>query len=449
MADNKEERIASTRLRSIDCLRALASLSVLLHHAINYPEAGGPSNGAPVGKAAWFDVTYFILHHCSFGVPLFFAVSGFCIHARWAKQYAQDGFVKINFVDFWKRRAYRLFPPYIIALCLSMSLLLAAYLMGKQTNTLVNYPGDNVLRWLGIDFLAHLTMTHGFHPSLWKAGGNASYWTLAIEEQFYLLYFVLLGWRRWTGPIGSMTFAFLLGLGTIGFMYTFDPSSPWRGLIQHSGPAMLIQFALGMLAAEAYWGVVKLPRWTSWGALVPLWGIAGFWCDEHFPLLGAALTGMCFFTVLNWCIVRERTVGFNENRVTRYLSHVGVFSYSLFLVHMPVRSALKHLLGSHVITDDPVKYMLISLGLATAGYYAGRVFFRLVESRFLNKGTSLKKGAAGATKTAASVKTQAVTEAPVAPATGFASPAGMSEVGPLAVTKLDVPPARSGFELPR
>src|SRR5215813_5104533 len=73
----------ATRLISIDFLRGGAALAVVLHHAINWNET------AP--QSLFFRGIHAVLNQGYLGVPLFFVVSGFCIHLRWAKRYSEVG----------------------------------------------------------------------------------------------------------------------------------------------------------------------------------------------------------------------------------------------------------------------------------------------------------------------------------------------------------------------
>src|SRR4051812_3454650 len=108
------------RLLSIDCLRGLAALGVVLHHAcLQNPAGFGP--GHPVS------VVEEVLGLGFAGVWLFFVISGFCIHLRQArataKAQAQGGAVEpIDFAGFWKRRIVRLYPAYLVCLVLYLAL---------------------------------------------------------------------------------------------------------------------------------------------------------------------------------------------------------------------------------------------------------------------------------------------------------------------------------------
>jgi peptidoglycan/LPS O-acetylase OafA/YrhL len=365
------------RLRSIDALRGGAALAVMLSHAINYgdrlPESG-----------VWFAALHAVLDYGHLGVPLFFVISGFCIHLRWAKQFSSTGQTSVDFVIFWKRRLHRLYPPYFVMLCLSMGLVLAAYLLKRNVPLVQLYP-EPKLQWMGLDFLAHAFMLHGLHPTFDKAGGNPPFWTLAREEYFYLLYAGLLAWRCRLGVWSSMAAVLLLGWIFPVSLRPFLPAdSEWWNVVTSSAFVLWFQWCLGMLAVEAYYGVVHLPRWCSWGSMVFVWGVVAMWCDRNYLWLSPATWGLTFFTLLNYCVLLEKTGRWPTQRFMMWLSNVGIFSYSLYLVHNPVRAVLKRFLGPLAATSNPVLYLVATFIICLAGYYAAKLFFALVESRFLH-----------------------------------------------------------------
>jgi hypothetical protein len=80
MNSNKTEVLQGTRLRSIDALRGLAAIGVVLYHTVQRPP-----NGIPARLLDW--PAYVVQFGSSFGyigVFLFFVISGFCIHLQWA-----------------------------------------------------------------------------------------------------------------------------------------------------------------------------------------------------------------------------------------------------------------------------------------------------------------------------------------------------------------------------
>jgi len=369
----------SSRLTSIDFLRGSAALAVVLHHAVNYRE-DLPS------QASWFRLFYLIVDQGHLGVPLFFVISGFCIHLRWAKQYAQTNKETLDFTNFWKRRLHRLYPPYLVALCLTMTIVVVLYAVGEHLPIVDLYPEPRP-RWMLIDFFAHLLMLHGLHPVLDRGGGNGVYWTLAREEYFYIMYFGLLAMRRRLGPISSLFSVLVLG---VAFRFLMSPlfssDSGWLTMINTSAIVLWIQWCLGMLAVEAHYGLVKLPRWCYAGWLIPLWIAAAILSARYsvLVLLTPCLWGMTFFTVLNYCVRLEVTGYWPTHWLIRWLSRVGIFSYSLYLIHNPVRGIMKQFLGPLAASNNLIIFFFNFVVLSVAGYFGGKLFFYLVESRFLN-----------------------------------------------------------------
>src|SRR5437773_2711368 len=135
------------RLLSIDALRGLAALGVVLYHAIQQTK----EPIAP-GVLKWTALLIqFVSGYGYVGVFLFFVISGFCIHLQWARARAAGATGEIRFRAFWKRRIRRLYPPYLIALALF--LLIAALTTGLS-----------VTRSFVYDVGMHLLMLHNLDP---------------------------------------------------------------------------------------------------------------------------------------------------------------------------------------------------------------------------------------------------------------------------------------------
>src|SRR5437868_13060771 len=104
---------ASRRLMSIDALRGIAALAVLLSHVPHLGELGPRA-------AAWL---FCPLDYGSRGVPLCLIISGFCIHLSVARQAAKGQGLSCDWAGFWRRRFRRLFPPYLAAILFSLIML--------------------------------------------------------------------------------------------------------------------------------------------------------------------------------------------------------------------------------------------------------------------------------------------------------------------------------------
>ena len=146
----------------LDSLRAIACLSVMLFHFSTRKYCH--SHGIP-----FFDGGFI-------GVDLFFVLSGFIISTILVKQYAETG--NISIINFYKKRALRLYPPIIITVFVFVVPLLFVDPLFAISNIffLVTYTGD-IVRLFQIII-----------PALQYPIMFSHCWSLAIEEQFYLFY---------------------------------------------------------------------------------------------------------------------------------------------------------------------------------------------------------------------------------------------------------------------
>lgn len=344
---------------------------VLLHVALS---------GVLPNPPWWSRVINNILMEGWWGVPLFFVISGFCIHLRWAKQSARSSTDQVHFLEFWKRRLHRLYPPYVIVLCLSMLMVYGTYRIGLQVPLVARYPPPQS-HWMLYDFFLHLTMLHGLSPRFDTAGGNNVLWSLAREEYFYMMYFVVLFWRRRWGVWTSIAIVLALGVATNA---VFARDVVWAEFVARSAIVLWFQWCLGMVAVESYYGIIKLPRWCSSGYAVILWSASAILLKHFFLVAAPFVGGMAFFTLLNFCVRLEQTGHWPRITIVAWLTRVGVFSYSLYLVHNPIRAVMKQVFRPYSYTTNPVLFWIVGALYALGGYWGARLFFWTVERRFLN-----------------------------------------------------------------
>ncbi|HEV7744153.1 MAG TPA: acyltransferase [Pyrinomonadaceae bacterium] len=331
------------RLQSIDALRGIAALGVVFYHAVWQTSSAAPANlfHWPVKLLQLTSSFGYI------GVFLFFVISGFCIHLQWARSQAQGQPQSIQFGAFWRRRFRRLYPPYLIAFALFI--LLAAATTGIHFTHFFVY-----------DVVMHLLMLHNLDPNTCYSI-NGVFWTLAIEEQLYLAYFLLLFLRRRWG--WGRTLLICAG-ARVGWYFVSHAFWVAKGIgvpVPEAAASHWFTWALGAIAVEAAFGLVKLPKWCS-----NLWlGVAAIVLasatstilpqtqKDTLPhdlawLLMHPLWGFGFFVVVNRAVQAEQAwanKGSLRNATFRFsfaslapklvaaVAFVGVFSYSLYLTH--------------------------------------------------------------------------------------------------------------------
>ena len=378
---------ASRRLVAIDALRGIAVLAVFASHlpfSISTAPAATPGAG-PAPESVFPSWLVGILDHGRFGVHLFLVISGFCIHMAWARR--KTDAAAVSFGAFWKRRLHRLYPPYFAALLLSIGGLYVLHtVLGGASGSLADRLGYASNAQLAVDLALLLLLAQNLNGASGRVG-NGPFWTLALEEQLYALYFPLLFLRRrfgWTSALAVVLTTTLVWrtVAIIAF------PGPLQDTLLVVGPSRWFDWTLGALAVEAFLGRVTLPGWARSGptgvALLAL-ALAAFDAprlgarESFITPFGDALFGLSLFVLVNYACRVRWAEGARSSAVTRFFAWVGTFSYSLYLTHQLVIVAAKQ--------------VALRLGLGAAGVLVFRVslpilaawlFFQIIERRFLN-----------------------------------------------------------------
>ena len=269
------------------------------------------------------------------GVFLFFVISGFCIHLTWARARANgEQQPKIPFGQFWKRRLRRLYPPYIIALLL--------FFFFTATSV-----GLNVTHFFIYDVMLHLLMLHNLDPKTCYSI-NGVFWTLAIEEQLYLAYFLLLYLRSRFGWGVTLSVCLLARVGWMVFSHVVWAKTGIGVPVPEAALSHWFTWALGAIGVEALFGLVKLPRWTRNLKLAVVLIVIASALSHYLPsipkdtiwhkvswFLIHPMWGIGFFIVVNKSVFAES--GWIRNLKLPWIISVfatlGVFSYSIYLTH--------------------------------------------------------------------------------------------------------------------
>lgn len=201
-------------LPGLDGLRAIAVIAVLLYHA---------------ELSVWGGFL---------GVESFFVLSGFLITSLLVGEWRLRG--RINLVAFWLRRARRLLPA--LFLLLAVVLAFALLLLRSESSGL----GGDTLAALGYVMNWHLIFSDRpyFDPTL-RPPLLQHLWSLAIEEQFYLLWPLLcaLG-MRYLRSTGLLVVLLAGAAGSVGLMTALydpgaDPSRVYYGTDTRAAALML------------------------------------------------------------------------------------------------------------------------------------------------------------------------------------------------------------------
>jgi len=320
----------SIRLRGIDALRGAAALGVVLYHAVEQGDKALPNNllQYPIRLVQLASSFGYI------GVFLFFVISGFCIHLQWARAKAAGVEPEIRFGAFWKRRIRRLYPPYIITLLLFLLLMASTV-------------GLNITHFVVYDLGMHLLMLHNLDPHTCYSI-NGVFWTLAIEEQLYLAYFLLLFIRvRWGWAV-TIAVCLFARLAWMGLSHVVWLKTGFGIPVPEAAASHWFTWALGALGVEVMFGLTKLRGWSRDLRLATVLIVAATALSTYLPYIPKdtlvhntswfvihPLWGLGFFIVVNRMVLAEGSWLRHATlpSLVSVLSTLGIFSYSIYLTH--------------------------------------------------------------------------------------------------------------------
>lgn len=288
-------------IRGIDGLRAIAVLAVLVFHAFPKVLPGG-----------------FI------GVDVFFVISGYIITKTYFAELA-DG--ELTLRTFFAKRVRRLAPIYVVVLLVTTA---AAYAILTPIH-LRHFAESLVAQPL---YLQNLVFWHHgdyFEQALSKPLLHT--WSLAVEEQFYLSYAVLVLVARRSRKVAlALTALVVVGSLAMGFkLYTISPKTVFYML-----PPRFWELGMGVLLAAFLARAPRkvLPFADVVGLGLVVWSIVGF--DEHARLPGTQSLAACVGTALVLAAVAGDEGPMLPVLASRPMVYVGKLSYSLYLWHWPI-----------------------------------------------------------------------------------------------------------------
>ena len=341
------------RREDIEGLRAVAVAAVLLFHA-----------GVPGLQGGYV------------GVDVFFVLSGFLITSLLINERTSSGTISLS--SFYARRVRRLLPVSSLVAVLTLG---ASYIWLEpiRVRTLTSdmiatagFASNFLFAYRGADYL----------QSSMPPSPLQHYWSLAVEEQFYLVWPVLiavvcLGLKNQS----RLTVRFRVGVVSaivaaasfIACMILMNQSQPWAFFSPHT---RAFELALGALLAALPVAATKGARSVS--AVLSWCGLAGiivsvatFSETTKFPGPWALVPVMStFFAIAGGSATSWAPVSFLRFSPLQWL---GSRSYSAYLWHWPILIIAEPALGRELSVADGLLCTAIGLGLSEFSY-------RLVEN---------------------------------------------------------------------
>lgn len=297
---------------ALDGLRGLAVLAVLgYHHGLDWIGGG------------------------FLGVSLFFTLSGFLITSLLVGEYRTTG--RLDLRNFWSRRVRRLAPVAVLGIVLALAVTVVVVPQAQQVSAFTDIRAAlaQLSNWRFV-FAETPYANVGTTPS-----PVLHYWSLAIEEQFYLALPLvsLLALRR-----GRRALALALGVA-VAASVALQVGLPPTERVYFGTDTRAAELALGALLALGWWALPRRSRrgvaWDVVGVVaLALTGVLWIVAEPTHPLLlggGLAGVGMVSTGVLVGALGgRWLPRGLEASP----LQYVGRISYGVYVVHFPLFLAL-------------------------------------------------------------------------------------------------------------
>lgn len=364
----------SGHVPALDGVRGLAVIIVIIHNA---GWLGGDSSRFVLKLWAALTASGWI------GVQLFFALSGFLITGILLDSLGRHGY----FRSFYLRRTLRIFPLYY-AFVILMVFVAAPLAWDPEWTSRVR--ANQWPYWL---YLSNWAQAFGI-----SIPGMSHLWSLAVEEQFYLLWPVLAWWlgRR---RLAGLSVAMILTGPFIRYALRAEglpqetayllTIARWDALAVGALLAAMMRDATGRAQVAAWKGRITAVSVVALVALVVRQH--GFHAEDMpVQVIGQSLIGILSASLIAYA-VHEGPAGLTALQralSANWLRTAGKYSYAMYIFHFPIHHALKRYAQPwEAATDDSLRIFreagyLTLIFVLTFG--AALVSWRLIEKPFLD-----------------------------------------------------------------
>lgn len=342
----------------IQGLRAIAVLSVVIFHINPILLSGG-----------------------YIGVDIFFVISGYLIMGFIWRDLKQEKFTLLNF---YTKRVYRLFPALFVTVLLSS---IAAYfiLLPSESEIYLKSMVSTLVYFSNFYFYTEANYFNDamtFYPLLHT-------WSLSVEEQFYMLFPLILMviYRKKMKQVWSI----LVLLGLLSLMLSQWYVNEDASFAFFSSPTRFFQFIIGGLIAIYLQKYEAIKKGSDIGVLLGL-GIIFytlyFYTEKTlFPGINALLPSFGAGFVIYFGINARYTKLFLENRI---INLIGNASYSIYLWHWPLLVFYKLKWSPSLSVKEQMMLLLTSILMGIVSWYFIENKFRKTNKKHVSLKSILK-----------------------------------------------------------
>lgn len=294
------------------------------------------------------------------GVDVFFVISGYLISSIIMPQVAAGTF---SLVAFYERRVRRIFPALIVMLAVSAGLAWRYLLPTEMLAFARSFVGalfgvSNLVFW---SWAGYFDGPNELKPLLHT-------WSLGVEEQFYLVFPLLLLATRWMTPSALRRLIWAVtavSLASACWMTLYLPANAF-----FFAPLRAWELLFGIVVAQGYCPAIRGPVARNTAALAGLGMIlaTGLLYTAKTPFPGLAAVPPCLGAALVIAAGETGSSAVGWLLGLRPMVFVGLISYSLYLWHWPVQVFwdYAHLLDGRKEDDWPAIACVFGISMAAA-----------------------------------------------------------------------------------
>jgi peptidoglycan/LPS O-acetylase OafA/YrhL len=369
VSNQSSDRPLPSIFKSIDGLRGFACLIVLCHHCYFH---GGSYLYPTIQVSNWKLSLSSLFYYGYSGVELFFVLSGFCLTYSIIKSPNKV----VDWRQYFINRVRRIYPAFIATMVILFGL--SFIIHSQKLDVFINE------KFLEMPTFKHLLLSLSFV----SLSFNTSFWTLCVEWRWYLIVPLMIFIYKRFNILG--TFIFSMAISLIYATFIQPSSSVLLKFILSPLALYLPLFVLGILAAHL---LVTKPsslvqdyiiRYSKWGVLasfIPLFIVVPPEPNLEFSYARIVPFGVFYFFLL---VAALYDSNFQKMFSWKPLVFVGEFSYSLYLIHLPIIQAI-HIFTKPMNWSDQTQFFFYQGFVLTLCIVLGYLFYLLFEKPFLKK----------------------------------------------------------------
>ena len=335
---------------NLDGLRGIAALMVVLFHFFTYDNSSYLTNLNEFQK-----FTEFGQH----GVSLFFVLSGFVI----SRILIQTRGSKNYFKRFYKRRILRIFPLYYLFL------IIYYYLPYVYNDSIIGFK----LQLPFYFYLQNLTNLLNI-----EASGPGHFWTLAVEEHFYMLWplVIFIVNPKNLGKVILISFILIFALKylMIGEGFSINKFTFTR-IDQIMLGSYLAIFELNGFFKKKNALKIMIMIGVS---VIPIGVLVYFFSEQIYYLkemMKYPILGIFFFSLIGVLMILSEDNIFNKILSSRILQYLGRLSYGIYVWHILILVILSKFFISKILFIDLVLTFSLTVLMAHVSYYYFEKYF--------------------------------------------------------------------------